>query len=1246
MGRTLCIEPSEEMRSLAAVLLRKTSGPVPESLTAAYVERVVVDTADLSCSVSLRCEGAISGSDRQWLEQELSQDIPACSRVELSLSPVASYSSLSEWLEDRWERVRANILERVPLANGWITTARTLCEDDCLILEISDEAGVALLSQKGVDGIISGMASYCTGRTVRTLFRAGDLKETKAETDRVCEERRQRSVQSVVDGTRSAKKQSKSVSGDVLLGKPSKLETVRMRDIEHEEAKVAVEGQVFAVDTRRLKNGKTLVNCKVTDGTGSFDVKVFEDEPKLSKVLRLGDSLRIEGSIRHDSYQKDLVLMARSISRTAPDELRDEADTKRVELHLHTKMSAMDAVCECEQAVRLAALLGHSAVAITDHGVVQSFPVAAAAGEKHGVKIIYGMEGYLVDEHVGGEGSESSETDEAGLYHIVVLARNQAGLKNLYRLVSESHIHHFYKKPRIPRALLERWRDGLILGSACEAGEVFQAVLRGDSTEELESVAAFYDYLEVQPICNNRFLLRSASVGSVTSEKDLEELNRTVVRLGARMGKLVAATGDVHFLRPEDAIYREILQAGQKYEDASDQPMLFYRTTQEMMDEFGYLSEEERYRVVVEAPVAIAEMVDESIVPLPSELCLPKIPGADDEIREMSYRNARSRYGEPLPQLVEERLERELDAVIGHGFAVNYLIAQKLVAKSLEDGFQVGSRGSVGSSLVATMCHISEVNPLPPHYYCPQCRFTQFVEAKGPATGFDLEDRDCPECSSPLKKDGVDIPFETFLGFEGDKVPDIDLNFADVYLSRIQKYTEELFGSERVIKVGTVGTIADRTAYGFVKGYLDERDMVVRGAEVERLALGVTGVKRSTSQHPGGLLIIPEGYEICDFCPVQFPADDKESGVITSHFNYHSSGIDECLTKLDLLGKGDPTMLRVLQDLTGLEIDEIPIDDPDTLMLFSGLEPLGVDPEELGVDIGSLGIPEYNTSFGRQILADTRPKTFDDLIKVMGLFHGTDVWLNNAQELIEKGTATSLGEVICCRDDIMLFLIEKGVEKRLAFSIMEKARKGRPLSDDDVAAMEKAGVPDWYIKSCKAVSYLFPKAHAAAYAMMAVRIAFFKVHYPIQFYAAYFSTRCNDFDVEVTVAGKSHVRAKLAELRDKGNGTSVKENALADQLLVVLEALLRGISFLPVDIYRSEVSRSVIEGESLRMPFVSLSGIGQSAAESIVAARAQNPFSSVEDLRRRTKLSKTVTDLLQRLGSLSDLPDTDQLSLF
>ncbi|TCP30297.1 DNA polymerase III catalytic subunit PolC type [Scopulibacillus darangshiensis] len=825
--------------------------------------------------------------------------------------------------------------------------------------------------------------------------------------------------------------------------------------------------------------------------------------------------------------------------------------------------------------------------------------------------------------------------------HIILLAKNQAGLKNLYKLVSLSHLQYFYRVPRIPRSQLGKYREGLIIGSGCDKGEVFEAMMQ-KSPDEAEEVAKFYDYIEIQPPENYAHLIEK---DLVNDELSLRQIISNLTKLGEKLKKPVVATGNVHYLDEHEHLYRKILVASQAGNplNRQTQPKVHFRTTDEMLASLKFLGEEKAKEVVVTNTHHIADLVDETIAPVPDDLYTPKIEGADDEVRDMSYDEARSRYGNNLPDLVEKRLEKELNSIIGHGFAVIYLISHKLVKKSLIDGYLVGSRGSVGSSFVATMMDITEVNPLPPHYVCPECHHSEFFTDGSVACGFDLPDKVCSECGADYTKDGHDIPFETFLGFKGDKVPDIDLNFSGEYQPVAHNYTKELFGEDKVYRAGTIGTVADKTAFGFVKGYEGDINAHFRGAEIDRLASGCTGVKRTTGQHPGGIIVVPDYMDIYDFTPVQFPADDKTSEWRTTHFDFHS--IHDNLLKLDILGHDDPTVIRMLQDLSGMDPKTIPTDDAAVMKIFSSTESLGVNQEQIRCKTGTLGIPEFGTRFVRQMLEDTKPTTFAELVQISGLSHGTDVWLGNAQELINNGTCV-LKDVIGCRDDIMVYLMHKGLEPSLAFKIMEFVRKGKGLQAEWIEEMKKHNVPDWYIGSCLKIKYMFPKAHATAYVLMAVRIAYFKVHHPILFYATYFSVRADDFDIDVMRRGANAIRAKIEDIEKKGLDASPKEKNLLVVLELALEMCERGFRFQSIDLYRSEAAEFIVEDDSLIPPFNALPGVGTNAAINIVKARENGEFLSKEDLQKRAKLSKTVVEYLDQHGCLEGLPDANQLSLF
>ncbi|MEK4950053.1 PolC-type DNA polymerase III [Bacillus sp. FSL W8-1127] len=1210
----------------------------------------------------------------------------------------------------------------------------------------------------------------------------------------------------------------------------------KLEDIVDEERRVTIEGYVFDAETKELRSGRTLLTFKITDYTSSILVKMFsrdkEDAALLNKVKK-GMWLRVRGSVQNDTFVRDLVMIANDINEVKAVVREDKApeNEKRVELHLHTPMSQMDAVTSVSDLIAQAKKWGHKAIAVTDHAVVQAFPEAYSASKKHGIKVLYGLEANLVDDGVPiayndanrlladdtfvvfdvettglsavydtiielaavkirdgeiidrferfanphhplsaetieltgitDEMLENAPDDEVVLkeffewagdsilvahnatfdmgflnvgfqkigleraknpvidtlelarflypelknhrlntlakrfdveltqhhraiydaeatgylllkmlkdakekgieyhhqfnehmgegeaykrsrpFHCTLLAQNQKGLKNLFKLVSIAHIDYYYRVPRIPRSKLQQYREGIIVGSGCDKGEVFVGMMQ-KAPEEVEEMARFYDYLEVHPKPVYAPLLEQ---GLIKNEQDLEEIIANIVKLGEKLHIPVVATGNVHYLNPTDKIYREILvrsQSGANPLNRYQLPEVHFRTTDEMLEEFSFLGEEKAKEIVVENTNKIADLIEE-VKPIKDELYTPKIEGAEEEIRRMSYDRAKQIYGDPLPEIVEARLEKELQSIIGHGFAVIYLISHKLVKKSLDDGYLVGSRGSVGSSFVATMTEITEVNPLPPHYVCPNCKHSEFFNDGSVGSGFDLPDKNCPKCGAKYKKDGHDIPFETFLGFKGDKVPDIDLNFSGDYQPRAHNYTKVLFGEDNVYRAGTIGTVADKTAYGYVKGYAQDHNLQLRGAEIDRLAQGCTGVKRTTGQHPGGIIIVPDYMDIYDFSPIQYPADDQSSEWRTTHFDFHS--IHDNVLKMDILGHDDPTVIRMLQDLSGIDPKTIPTDDPEVMKIFQSPEPLGVTEEQIMCKTGTLGIPEFGTRFVRQMLEDTKPSTFSELVQISGLSHGTDVWLGNAEELIQNGTC-ELSDVIGCRDDIMVYLIYQGLEPSFAFKIMESVRKGKGLTEEMEAEMRNHDVPEWYINSCKKIKYMFPKAHATAYVLMAVRIAYFKVHHPLLFYAAYFTVRAEDFDLDAMVRGSQAIRARIEEINAKGLDASPKEKSLLTVLEMALEMCERGYKFKMVDLERSSASEFIIDGDALIPPFNAISGLGTSAALNIVKARSEGEFLSKEDLQQRGKVSKTIMEYLDQHGCLDALPEQNQLSLF
>jgi len=1249
-------------------------------------------------------------------------------------------------------------------------------------------------------------------------------------------------------------KKVQAAADDVLFGRPAKMTTIHMRDINLDSGKVSVTGKVFFNGSRELTGRNAWVlNFDMTDFTSSVRISLYmrialkgqesvnrgrswprNEIESLIAAVKPGTYLTVQGKMEVNPYDEDLVLTPTCIMKAKEEERTDDAAEKRVELHLHTTMSAMDSLTDIKEVISRAARWGHRAIAITDHGVAQAFPEAAKAQKGKDIKILYGCEGYFVndngalyavrgnkDEPLDGEfvafdlettglyaatdeiieiaaaiirngelcerfhtyvnpgrpipgkiteltgisdadvagapaietaltdflefaggrvlaahnasfdigfitaacerfGKDSAftsvdtvnlsrallpglsnykldtvaaalklpefdhhraqeDTDTAGYiliellkklreenvqstagingaltgrvqgaakkqiyahpHHITILARTREGLKNLYRLISEAHVTHFYRHPIIPKSLLDACRDGLLIGSACERSDLFTAVVKKRPMDELKALASYYDYLEIQPLCNNAFMIDS---GMARDEEDLREFNRTIVRLGEALGIPVVATCDVHFLDKHDAIYRSVILSSKQFHDADKQTPLYFRTTQEMLDEFSYLGSEKAYEVVVTNTNAVADLCD-ALRPVPKGTYPPKIAGSAEELERLTRNKAKSLYGENLPPQVSERMETELQNIIKHSFDVIYMIAQKLVAKSMEDGYLVGSRGSVGSSIVAFFSGITEVNALSPHYRCPECKHSEFVEGTDIACGADLPDKTCPVCGAAYEKDGFDIPFATFLGFDGDKQPDIDLNFSGEYQAKAHEQTVEIFGRDHVFRAGTISTVAEKTAYGYVKKYLEAQGMIVPKAEENRLAVGCTGVRRTTGQHPGGLVVVPDDHEIYEFCPIQHPADDANADTITTHFEYHS--IEENLLKLDLLAHDNPTIIRMLSILTGIDAQKVPLDDKDTMSIFTSSKVLGYENDPVLGPTGACAVPEFGTRNTRETLTDTMPTTFDELVRISGLSHGENVWRGNAKDLIAAGTAT-LKQVVCARDDIMLYLISKGVERKLAFTIMEAVRKGKGLTADWEKVMSSAGVPGWYIESCNKIKYLFPKGHAVAYVIMAYRIAWFKVHRPKEFYCAFFTIRAGLFDAAVMTRGLNFIRDKMRELERKADATA-NDKEMLTTLEVVYEFNLRGFEFDRVDVYLSDPVNFLLTDRGLRPPLTALSGLGEIAARDIAQQREIRAFTSVEDLSNRcAKVSKAHIEQLESVGALGDMPKTSQLSLF
>ncbi len=1030
------------------------------------------------------------------------------------------------------------------------------------------------------------------------------------------------------------------VKGNLIMGKAITGAPMPIGEVNSESGNVVIEGELFKKDSRTTRSDSKLVSLYVTDKLTSICVKAFTLNEKwddIDKHFDKGDGVRIQGMAQWDRFDNCVTIMADSIEKAEKHERVDTYPEKRVELHAHTKMSAMDGLNDVKRMIKTAEKWGHRAVAVTDHGVVQAFPDASHAAKD--IKILYGCEGYLLDDRGLIREDGTIDYKGRGTNHVIIFARNREGLKNLYKLVSMSHLEYFYKKPRIPKSVLQQYREGLIIGSACEAGEIYRAILAGADDEEMEYLVGLYDYLEIQPLINNRFLIEG---GHVKNEEELKENNRKIVELGRKYGKPVVATCDSHYFDEEEALYRRILMAGQGYKDVEGDKGLYFRTTQEMMEEFMYLGEETAREVVITNTNMIADMI-EPMMPVPEGKFPPKIDGAEEDLRKACEERAAAMYGSPLPEEIRARLDKELNSIIDNGYAVMYRSAEMLVKKSLEDGYLVGSRGSVGSSFAATMSGITEVNPLPPHYLCPNCKHLEWGDNEKYDCGVDMPDKVCPECGTPYDKEGFTIPFETFLGFEANKEPDIDLNFAGEYQGTAQKYVEKIFGEKNVFKAGTIGTIKDKTAYGYVAKYFEERGINVNKFEMDRLTSCCEGVRRTSGQHPGGIIIVPEGHEIYEFCPVQHPANDVNSDIITTHFDYHS--IDQNLLKLDILGHDAPSMIRQLQDMTGVDPTKVPIKDDKVMTIFNGIEGLDIKNPNYRFTHGSYGIPEFGTKFVRQMLDDTKPEAFADLVRISGFSHGTDVWLGNAQELIVDGTAT-MKEAISTRDDIMNYLRLKGVANKDAFDIMEKVRKGKGLTPEHEEIMRENNVPDWYIESCKKIKYMFPRAHAVAYVMMSNRIAYYKVYHPVEFYAVYFTAKVAYFDEKVMLRGIDAIEARMDEIIRKGQDASKKEEDELPVLEVAYEMCSRGYEFAPARLGISDSLRFLSHEGKVLLPFVAITGVGEGAARLFEEEYRKRPYETVEDISDRGKINKTALDEMRQHGVLDGLPETAQISLF
>lgn len=1372
---------------------------------------------------------------------------------------------------DYFPQLYAAVRRDIPSINGTLNNAEVRFENNTLTINLLN-GGKTLLDSKGFDKALIKLVSeefnlYISVNYTGTFEVEENSEEYKAAIqdaqEKINRENLQKAAEFYQEEVETAEKREEKHAENTtveievregkfatpqiiqssirpLYGRSIRGKMIPISSISGDSGRIVVWGDVFDIEKKVTKSGdKNIFTIDITDYTGSTTAKVFNSikESAVIDNIKKGDTIVVQGDVEYDKYAGELVVNARSIGTAQKVKVVDNAEKKRVELHMHTNMSQMDAVTSAGDLVNRAYQWGHKAVAITDHGVAQAFPDAMKAADKinkdeEKIKIIYGVEAYFMDdlvesvkgdadtgfdgtficfdiettglsaardkiteigavkvengvitdtfstfanpempipqkitqltgitddmvkdapsqsEAVGaflefagdnvlvahnapfdtsfiakacedmgreynytsidtvaisrailtdiknckldtvakflrlGDFNHHRATDDAEMlarifinlcqrltddygitktndintkiaggdfkklptYHQIILVKNKTGLKNLYRLISYSHLNYFYKKPRIPKSELVKYREGLIIGSACCAGQLYMAILEGKPWGELKQIASFYDYLEIQPAGNNSFMIRDGRFNSVD---ELHEIDRTIIKLAKELGKPVCATCDVHFMDPTDSEFRKILMAGQGFKDAEQQAPLYFRTTAEMLKEFEWLGKDKAYEYVVENPNKIADMC-EYIRPIPKGTFPPNIEGAQEQLIDITWKRAKEKYGDPLPEIVKARLDKELNSITTYGFSVLYMTAQKLVADSEAHGYLVGSRGSVGSSFVATMSGISEVNPLCPHYVCPNCKHSEFITDGSYGSGFDMPPKNCPECGTLMDQDGHEIPFETFLGFKGDKVPDIDLNFSGEYQSKSHRYTEELFGKNNVFKAGTISTVAEKTALGFVKKFARERGLVMHKAEEKRLAIGCTGVKRTTGQHPGGMVVVPRTNDVYDFCPVQHPANDVNSDNITTHFDFHS--IHDTITKLDELGHDVPTIYHYLELYTGIPVMKVSMSDPEVMSLFTSPKALGVTEEDIDSKTGTFSLPECGTSFVRGMLIEAQPKTFTDLLQIAGLSHGTDVWLGNAQELIHNGTCT-ISEVIGTRDSIMTYLMHKGLEPGMAFKIMEIVRKGNAtklLTEEHFKAMREHNVPEWYIDSCMKIKYMFPKAHAAAYMIATLRLGWYKVHKAVEYYAAYFTVRSENLDGAIAMQGHQAVRDKMNNIKQKQSvhEATAKDEAEFQTLQIVNEMMARKIEFLPVDIYKSEAKMFKVEDGKIRLPFSSLPGVGGAAADSLAETGKHTEYLSIEDMQIKTKVTKAVIETLKDVGVLKDLPESSQMSLF
>lgn len=1413
------------------------NGELSEALSGGEILRITFDDGALSLSASVKFDRLIA--DRLILDaQKAVREYFGIRKV--TLSPVYTGLELSQ---DCAPMLIRAVKENIAAANGFLDSAKFGFADGSVSLTVPD--GAQLLIDAKTPEFLERFISETFDKRVKVCINSGKTAVTIDSPEYVEMQSKNVNIEIPKEAPPERKKPKQEyddlpislTNAKVIFGSRIKSKPVALKGVSIEDGNVTVWGSVFALQIRDTRDGKRkIITFNITDKTNSFTVKIFETSQNcemLVKNISDGVCVMLRGHVEYDDYIKSYCIKANSVMLIDRIEVGDDASEKRVELHMHTNMSAMDGMTPAKKLVERAIKWGHRAVAITDHGVVQAFPEAAAAAKGSDIKIIYGMEGYFVDDSVKAfsgssdmpldgtfiifdvettglrtgvdrlteigavkyvDGAEKSRfqtfvdperpipqniveltgitdsmvagapkegeavrkffefcgegsvlvahnasfdtevirsacerngieynyshidtlvlaqslisgiknykldtisnhfklpkfdhhradedagalaaifekllalTAEKGVervsqinelipvdprrlptYHIIILAKNKVGLKHLYQLITKSNLEYYYRHPRVPKSELLSHREGLLIGSACEAGQLYRAVLSGKSEEELLRIASMYDYLEIQPNGNNAFMLRK---GTLSSEEELNEINRHIIRLADKLGIPVVATGDVHFIDESDKVFREILMTGQGFSDAAEQAPLYFRTTNDMLKEFAYLGEEKAKEVVITNPNLIADMCEE-ILPIPKGTYPPKIEGSDEELRRICYERIKDYYGDPIPEYVKARLDKELDSIIKNGFAVLYIIAQKLVWNSMDHGYYVGSRGSVGSSFVAFAAGISEVNPLAPHYICESCKHSEFFLNGEYGSGFDMPPKDCPNCGKPMHRDGHDIPFETFLGFNGDKQPDIDLNFSGEYQFYAHRYTEELFGKEHVFKAGTIGTLADKTAYGFVKKWMEEKGLDLSRAEQDRLTMGCVGVKRTTGQHPGGMVVVPNDMDAEDFTPIQHPADDADSVHRTTHFDFHS--LHDTILKLDNLGHDVPTLYKHLEDMTGISVMDADVCDPKLYELLTSPAPLGLTPEDIDCETGTLSLPELGTPFVRQMLMESKPKNFSDMLQISGLSHGTDVWIGNAQELIKNGTCT-ISEVIGTRDSIMVYLIHKGLEPGMAFKIMEIVRKGKStslLTDEHKKAMIDHNVPQWYIDSCMKIKYMFPKAHAAAYVIAAMRLAWYKLYRPLEYYATYMTVRGEDIDTVSVLQGRAAVKAKMKEIDEKmkTKQATAKEEGTFTSLQVINEMLARGIEVLPIDIYKSSANKYTIEDGKIRLPFSALSGCGGAAAQGLEDARndGKGEFLSIEEVQLRSGAPKSIIAALEESGAFSTLPKTTQISFF